>query len=169
MDEWLDIVDNDDVVIGKDTRRNIHEAGYLHRAAHIVLFRSDGQVFVQLRSLSKDSGAGLWDTSAAGHLDSGETYLQCAIRELEEELGVRLPAEQLQWVDKLAPEARNGYEFTAIFTACTDQALRLQADEIDDGRWLTPDALDGWIRSDRSKFTDVFRVIWPIVRSNQSG
>jgi isopentenyldiphosphate isomerase len=169
MEEWLDIVDSDDVVIGKDTRRKIHEHGHFHRAAHIVLFRPNGQVFVQLRSMLKDSGAGLWDTSAAGHLDSGETYRQCAIRELEEELGVCLPAEAFQWIDKLPPEARNGYEFTAIFAACTDQVLKLQADEIDDGRWLTPEALDGWIQSDRSIFTDVFLMIWPIVRSYQSG
>lgn len=169
MEEWLDIVNSDDAVIGKDTRQRIHELGHMHRAAHIVLFRPDGQVFVQLRSLLKDSGAGLWDTSAAGHLDSGETYPQCAVRELKEELGVQLPADSLQWIGKLAPEERNGFEFTAIFTACTDQPLELQVDEIDDGRWLTPAALDAWICSKQSEFTDVFRTIWPIVRSNKPG
>ena len=90
MTEWLDIVDIDDRVIGRDTRPNIHANGAWHRSSHVVLYNSGGQLFVQLRSMSKDSGGGLWDTSAAGHVDSGESYDQCAIRELHEELGIRI-------------------------------------------------------------------------------
>ena len=82
MVEWLDIVDENDTVVGKAPRDQIHRENHRHRSAHIVLFNSQGQVFVQLRSMNKDNSAGLWDTSAAGHVDSGESYEQCAVREL---------------------------------------------------------------------------------------
>ena len=163
MNEWLDIVDKHDQVIGRDTRARVHDAGHFHRSSHIVLFNSKGQVFVQLRSMSKDSGAGLWDTSAAGHVESGETYLDCAVRELREELGIEVAASALQQVATLQPQVRNGLEFTYVFTVICDQVLQLQAEEIDDGRWLSPSDLQMWIDSAGAEFTEVFRIIWPLV------
>ncbi|MFK7892128.1 MAG: NUDIX domain-containing protein [Granulosicoccus sp.] len=165
MQEWLDIVDLDDVVVGRETRDKVHQLKLLHRSSHIVLFNSSGQVFVQLRSLKKDEGPGLWDSSAAGHVDSGETYLQCAVRELQEELGIRVEPEELQHVSKLAADERNGFEFTQIFTVFSDQPLVLQEEEIDDGRWLPPDELDLWLESAEGEFTGIFRLIWSVVRS----
>lgn len=162
--EWLDIVDSRDEVIGKASRDEVHRAGYLHRSTHIVLSASDGQIFVQLRSRHKDSNAGLWDTSAAGHVDSGESYAQCAVRELKEELGIALSESELLPAGRLEPEQRNGFEFTRVFRVVSDQALVLQKSEIEDGRWLSPLELDHWIRQRPEQFTQVFRVIWSMVR-----
>ena len=86
--ELLDVVDADDRVIAVKTRGDIHAQGLKHRAVHILVFNGQGQVFLQKRSLSKDEQPGKWDSSAAGHVDSGETYLECASREIEEELGI---------------------------------------------------------------------------------
>ena len=162
--EWLDIVDDTDTVIGRATRDEIHEKNLMHRSSHVVLFNSAGEVFVQLRSLLKDNSAGLWDTSAAGHVDSGESYLHCAVRELEEELGVSVKEADLSYVDCMVPESRNGFEFAQIYTICSDQQLTLQEEEIDDGRWMTPDALDAWIEKDAAVFTDTFLTIWSKVK-----
>ena len=60
----------------------------MHRAVHILVFNQRGELFLQKRSMSKDNDPGMWDSSAAGHVDSGESYLDCATREIEEELGV---------------------------------------------------------------------------------
>ena len=160
MTEWLDIVDKHDCVIGRDTRPNIHASGAWHRSSHVVLYNSDGEVFVQLRSMNKDSGGGLWDTSAAGHVDSGESYDQCAVRELYEELGVRIDQSSLLRRCKLDPEQRNGFEFTCVYSVCSDQPLMLQTEEIDDGVWMSPADLDRWIASRPEEFTVVFRKIW---------
>lgn len=161
--EWLDIVDGEDQVTGRDTRARVHEAGHFHRSAHVVLFNTDGQVFIQLRSLSKDTGAGLWDASAAGHVESGESYVDCAVRELHEELGIEIKASALEWVAKLQPQERNGMEFTHVFTVICDQSLTLQEEEIDDGCWLSPEELSMWMASDEDEFTEVFKIIWPMV------
>jgi len=167
MTEWLDIVDDEDRVIGRDTRARVHAEGHLHRSAHIVLFNARGEVFVQLRSMNKDSGAGLWDTSAAGHVDSGESYLACAVRELREELGIDVSAEALTEVGKLPPDARTGFEFTHVYTVCSEQTLVLQADEIDDGRWLMPEELGKWMTRSGDQFTEGFKLIWSLVTEQE--
>lgn len=87
--ELLDVVDIDDRVIDVKTRGEIHALSLMHRAVHILVFNAAGELFIQKRSMSKDENPGQWDTSAAGHVDSGEIYRQCAIRELREELGIR--------------------------------------------------------------------------------
>ena len=160
MTEWLDIVDEQDCIIGRDTRQNIHATGARHRSSHVVLYNSDGEVFVQLRSMNKDSGGGLWDTSAAGHVDSGETYDQCAVRELYEELGIRIDQSSLIRRCKLHPEQSNGFEFTCVYSVCSNQPLVLQTEEIDDGVWVLPHDLDQWIESRPEEHTEVFREIW---------
>lgn len=163
MTEWLDIVDECDTVIGRDTRARVHTLGHLHRSSHIVLHNSRGEVFIQLRSMSKDSGPGLWDISAAGHVDSGETYIDCAVRELHEELGITVDAGQLHDLGKLMPDERTGLEFTQLYSLHSDQPLTLQREEIDEGRWLLPADLVAWMSRDGEQFTDAFKLIWPIV------
>ncbi|MFK7857355.1 MAG: NUDIX domain-containing protein [Granulosicoccus sp.] len=167
MTEWLDIVDDRDRIIGRDTRARVHAEGHLHRSSHIVLFNSRGEVFVQLRSMLKDSGAGLWDTSAAGHVDSGESYIDCAVREMREELGVALSADSFTEVGKLPPDVRTGYEFTCVYRVDSDQPLVLQAEEIDDGRWLLPGELDEWIARCGCEFTEGFKLIWTLINRRE--
>lgn len=162
--EWLDIVDEYDTVVGRAPRDLIHRERHWHRSAHIALFNSRGQVFVQLRSKNKDNSAGLWDTSAAGHVNSGESYEQCAVRELFEELGVQITADQLEWAGRLRPESRNGFEFTEIYIVRSDQTLTLQQEEIDDGRWTSSTKLDAWVTERPSDFTAAFQIIWQLVR-----
>src|SRR5258708_3933610 len=76
--------------IGPKPRREVHRLGLMHRAVHVLVFNSRGQVFLQKRSLTKDRQRGLWDSSASGHLDSGEDYDACAVREVREEIGLEL-------------------------------------------------------------------------------
>jgi isopentenyldiphosphate isomerase len=91
MDEIFDVVDEHDQVIRQETRREVHRRGLRHRAVHILIFNQRGQVFLQKRSMQNDSFPGAWDSSASGHLDTGEDYDACAVRELREEIGLELP------------------------------------------------------------------------------
>src|SRR5688572_8223773 len=87
-EEIFDIVDEHDQVIGQKPRRLVHQEGDRHRAIHVLVFNRKGEVFLQKRSMSKDTFPGAWDSSASGHLDCGEDYDACAIRELREEIGL---------------------------------------------------------------------------------
>ena len=75
-DETIDVVDSDDVIISKATRAQVHSNDLMHRSSHILVFNTSGSLFLQKRAMSKDESPGLWDSSAAGHVESGENYLK---------------------------------------------------------------------------------------------
>src|SRR5215469_17657864 len=91
-EEIFDVVNDRDEVIDRRPRSVVHRLGLLHRAVHVLVYNSRGQIFLQKRSIKKDRQPGLWDSSASGHLNSGEDYDACAVREVEEEIGLRLSA-----------------------------------------------------------------------------
>jgi 16S rRNA (adenine1518-N6/adenine1519-N6)-dimethyltransferase len=87
-EEIFDVVNDRDEIVGRQSRREVHRLGLKHRAVHVVLFNGRGEIFLQKRSMKKDCFPGAWDSSASGHLDVGESYDACAVRELREELGL---------------------------------------------------------------------------------
>jgi isopentenyldiphosphate isomerase len=93
--EILEVVTMDDRVVGTATRSEIHAKGLIHRAVHIFVFNESGEIYVQRRSENKDRHPSKLDSSAAGHVDPGESYTDAAIRELDEELGLREPVEEI--------------------------------------------------------------------------
>src|SRR5471030_872287 len=88
VEEIFDVVNDRDEVIGQQTRGEVHRLGLKHRAVHVLVFNVRGELFLQKRSLKKDTFPGAWDSSASGHLDHGEDYDACAVRELREEIGL---------------------------------------------------------------------------------
>src|SRR5207237_10724606 len=113
-EEIFDVVNDRDEVIARKPRGEIHRLKLKHRAVHVLVFNSRGELFLQKRSMKKDCFPGAWDSSASGHLDSGETYGACAVRELREEIGLALagPPRRLCKVDA-CPET--GYEFVWVY------------------------------------------------------
>lgn len=166
-EELLDVVDAQDRVIGVKTRGEIHARGLMHRAVHILLFNDAGQVFLQKRSLSKDENPGLWDTSAAGHVDSGEDYLGCAQREIHEELGIEAGT-GLEFLFKMEPCRETGNEHSQVFRYRHDGPLRLHSGEIDDGAWLDPKTLDERVAAGDPTLTQVLARIWRRYRETRS-
>ncbi|AEE36287.1 Nudix hydrolase 3 [Arabidopsis thaliana] len=78
-------------------RGEVHRDGDYHRAVHVWIFvETTQQLLLQLRSDDKDSWPGQWDISSAGHISAGDTSLLSAQRELEEELGVKLPKDAFE-------------------------------------------------------------------------
>jgi len=156
----LDIVNEADEVVGQATRSSVHLENRMHRATHIILTNSAQQIFMQLRSKSKDTNPGLWDTSAAGHVDAGESYEACAARELAEELGVVVSPEDLVEIGRLPPTSQNGFEFVRIYSVQSDAEITLEAEEIDDGKWVTHAELEQWMAQSPQAFAATFHVIW---------
>lgn len=89
--EYLDIVDENDKVIGKDTRKNIYIKGLEHnvRVVNIFIFNSEGKLLLPKRSMNRKIFPGCFDFSCGEHVVSGEDYYGAAKRGLEEELGIK--------------------------------------------------------------------------------
>ncbi|KAL4448132.1 hypothetical protein ABPG75_005351 [Micractinium tetrahymenae] len=103
-EEFFDLVDEQDRVIGRELRSVVHRKGLLHRAVYVWVFRPDGRLLIQRRSAAKKIGPGQWDLSVAEHLQPGESFLEGAARGLAEELGIAVPASEL--AGPLAPTHR---------------------------------------------------------------
>jgi isopentenyldiphosphate isomerase len=155
--ELFDVVDGTDRVVGRMRRDDVHRFRLRHRAAHVLVVNRLGEVFVQRRSARKECAPGLWDTSAAGHVQSGESYAICARRELGEEIGLVAPLRQVAYLEA-GPDT--GWEFVAVFLCHADGPLVLCPDEIEEGRWLSPAALAQWISDRPEELTTTLRQIW---------
>jgi isopentenyl-diphosphate delta-isomerase type 1 len=158
-EEIFDVVNERDEVIGRQPRREVHRTGLKHRAVHVLVFNKRGEVFLQKRSLSKDSSPGVWDSSASGHLDCGEDYDACAIRELREEIGLTVSAgpERLFKVDACA---ETGQEFVWLYRCASDGPFVLHPEEIERGDWFTTEALNRWVHERPQEFAPAFVLLW---------
>jgi len=164
-DEMFDVVDEGNRIVRQATRREVHAHDWLHRAVHIFVMNAKGEVFLQLRSHLKDRHPGKWDSSAAGHLDAGEDYLPCAVRELEEELGIATTADRLTSAGSIAARAGTGWEFVQCFILPWDGNLRWPAAEIETGQWFAPVEIDAWAAARPEDFADGFLECWRAWRS----
>src|SRR5205823_9545208 len=133
-EEIFDVVNEADEVIGQERRSAVHRLGLRHRAVHVLIFNQRGEVFLQKRSMKKDTFPGAWDSSASGHLDNGETYDACAVREVREELGLILAAPP-QKLFKLAACIETGQEHLWVYRGQAEGPFQLNQDEIESGGW----------------------------------
>ncbi|HEX5398987.1 MAG TPA: NUDIX domain-containing protein [Verrucomicrobiae bacterium] len=160
-EEIFDVVNERDEVIGHAPRRKIHARKLWHRAVHVLVFNARNQVFLQKRSMKKDTAAGLWDSSSSGHLDSGEDYDACAVRELREEIGLTATgASQPRRLFKIDACAETGWEFCWVYRCQSEGPFTLHPDEIETGAWFAPEKITKWIAERPQDFASAFRLVW---------
>jgi len=159
--EWFDVVNERDEVIGRELRQNVHARGLWHRAVHVLVFDGAGRVFVQKRSMTKDLCPGLWDSSCSGHVDAGEDYDAAAVRELGEEIGVRVSQAPPRWFRLNACE-ETGWEFVWVYRLRHDGPLTLDSDEIDGGEWFAPAEVSARIAARPEDFSPSFMLLWAL-------
>lgn len=165
--EMLDIVDADNQVVGIAPRREAHRLGLRHRAVHMLVLDGDDRIYLQRRSPHKDVDPGLWDTSAAGHVDAGEDYHAAALRELHEELG--LDDVVLTVMCDLPARAETGHEFVRVYTGRTRQAPRPDPREITEGGWWSAPELEAWMAQRPVDFTATFHLLYAEYRARGRG
>jgi isopentenyl-diphosphate delta-isomerase type 1 len=99
--EELNIIDENDNVIGKDVRENIHKNGLLHREIHVWIYNKNSEILFQRRAKDKDTYPDLLDASVGGHVEIDDDYLTTAVKELEEETGIKAEANDLIYITKM--------------------------------------------------------------------
>ncbi|MBI5251339.1 MAG: NUDIX domain-containing protein [Desulfomonile tiedjei] len=155
--EILEVVDSKDNVIGTATRAEIHHLGLQHRSVHVFVFNRSGEIYVQRRSESKDRHAAKLDSSAAGHVDPGETYEQSAIRELEEELGIR---EDVTEILRVAASPETDNEHVVLYLVTTELEPNPNPAEVQWGGFMRPEQLEVLIKETPGDFVPAFILLW---------
>ncbi len=136
-DEIVAIVDEDNNVVGSAARREMRARRLLHRSTYILVFNSRGEVYVQKRTLTKDVFPGYYDPAAGGVVLAGESYLDGARRELEEEMGIRdAPLRSLFEFFHADADSR---VWGAAYRCVYDGAVTLQEEEVESGAFMAVD------------------------------
>ena len=169
-DEIFDVVDENDRVVGRATRAEVHRRRLLHRAVHIVVSDGRGNVVLQKRSLAKDTCPGLLSTSCAGHVDAGESYEQAARRELEEELGIpAADAPAPKFLFAMRPCRETGWEFLRVYRLDRAGPLTPNPAEIDALLAFPPAEIDAMTEKSPELFSESFLRVWKKLRAAPAG
>eukprot|EP01080_Neovahlkampfia_damariscottae_P010084 gene10084-2506_t len=145
-EEKLEIYSKDGKPTGTSKARGkIHSDGDYHKAVKIWNVNSKGEVLIQQRVFTKKSYPGMWDATAAGHIVFGETSLETASKEFEEELGIKVEEKEFQYLFTTTIESilNNGSfinnEFLDNYLLEKDidvKDLKLQEVEVNDAKYV---------------------------------
>lgn len=138
-DELIDLFDENNNPLNKQAMKSqAHKKGFWHRAGHVWIYNSKKELLLQLRTKDKEMHPNEWDISAAGHIRAGETPIQGALREVQEELGLKIFETDLNFVATKKVESQfkniNNKEFYYIYTLQYNgplSNLKLQKEEVE--------------------------------------
>ena len=104
----------------------------------------------------KDESPGLWDTSSAGHVNSGESYEISAYRELWEELRIKTVLYPFAKIDACN---QTYHEHVQIYICKTDATIKINQDEISEGKYFNFPRLINEIHENSEKYTSSLKLI----------
>lgn len=130
--EILDIINENDEIIGQAPQKEVYDKMHLHRIVHVLIFNVSGQMALQKRSQLKLYCPLHWSTTVGGHVQSGEDYQKAALREMVEETGLELPVEFLAKDVYEDPERPGLRKFLGIFKALYNGDFSLDSEEVED-------------------------------------
>ncbi|MBU0665762.1 MAG: NUDIX domain-containing protein [Nanoarchaeota archaeon] len=154
--EYFDVVNENDEVIGKASRDEVHQKKLIHRAVTIFVFNSKNQLFMIQRSRNKKLNPLKWQGSASGYVESGESYELSAKRELKEELNINAEPKFEFDVKTFSDEQK---EFFKLFSVKTNDPITVN-DEIEQSKFMSIDDIKVMIENNSSQFRDAFLMMF---------
>lgn len=151
--EYIDLRREDGSLTGEVKERSlVHRDGDLHGTSHVWLIRyredrRSADVLLQKRSENKDSFPGSYDISSAGHIPSGADFLESALRELREELGIQAEAKELIYAfthighheAEFYGKVFRNHEYSRIYLyecGLSEEEMHLQKEEVESVLWM---------------------------------
>jgi isopentenyldiphosphate isomerase len=161
MPEYFETFADDGSPLGLVPRSQVHQQGLWHKSAHVFLFDSTRQLYLQRRASDKDLYANLWDFSVGEHLIPGESYHAAAVRGLQEELGIKGVALQAVGGERAssyhaADQGVSDREFQQAYSGCYDGQILPDPAEVAEVRSITLVELERWIARTPEQFTPLF-------------
>jgi isopentenyldiphosphate isomerase len=163
MDEWLDLVDKDDTVIGKKLRSEVQQEGLTNfRVINAFIVNDKGELWIPRRGPNKRIFPNALDMSVGGHVESGEDYETSFRRETDEETNIDIDSVPWELLGKCTPYEHGVSAFMHVYKIMQNETPQYNPDDFTAYYWLTPESLRAKINSgdiakgDLLKLIDIF-------------
>lgn len=153
QDELLDIVDDNDEVIGTKRRSEVYAEGLSNfRVINAFVVNSKGEIWTPRRTAGKRIFPLCLDMSVGGHVESGESYDEAFRRETAEELNIDIDDVPYRILGHLTPEKDGVSALMNLYEISFDETPKFNPDDFSESFWLTPESLLERIKAgDKSK------------------
>ena len=160
--ELIDIYNEKNQFTGiQKLKSQAHRKGLWHRSTHVWIYRSSGEVLLQLRASKKILYPELWDISVSGHVNAGEQPKIAALREIKEEVGLTVDTKDLEFFKLI--QARETYKniqnnehwyayFLKLKKDVGTQKFKLQESEVEKVQFFSLKELETQLRKMPEKF-----------------
>lgn len=159
--EYVILVDENDIEIGKAEKLQAHHEGLLHRAFSIFIFNKAGDMLIHQRAHSKYHSGALWTNACCSHPRPGENILDAAHRRLKEELGFDCPLRYKTYFIYKVKFDENGlfeHEFDHVFLGFFDGVIHPNPEEVASIDWVPVKKLHDDIKQNPQKYTAWFKI-----------
>jgi isopentenyldiphosphate isomerase len=133
--ELVDVLDTEGRTVGTVTRRQMRARRLPHRCTYVLVFNGRGELFVHLRTATKDIYPSHWDVAVGGVLTAGESFDEGAAREVSEELGIECRPEPLF---PIRYEDTSTVVQAMVYRLRHEGPFRLQPEEVVRGEFVPP-------------------------------
>jgi len=158
--EMFQLVDGNGNPVGAASREECHGNPLLiHLVVHLHVFDAQGRLYLQKRSMRKDTNPGRWDTSVGGHVNAGEDVAAALIREAREELDI--DASGARFLHAFLNEGTFESEYAQCFSLTWQGEIGPDPDEIEEGRFFTLAEVESLIGT--GALTPLFEREWPML------
>lgn len=159
MEEMIDVLDEEtgDLTGEIISKSKAHEIGKWHGSIHILIVNKDKtKTLLQKRCELKKLYPNMWDIALGGHISAGETPLESAKRELQEELELDLGNFEIKEIDRIKEQLTNNgiisNEYVTIYLAYGDiniSEIKLQKEEVSEVKWCSKSELNELIKQEK--------------------
>lgn len=159
-DEYLDLVDTDDEVIGYMLRSQVYAEGLSNfRVVNAFIVNREGKIWIPRRTSNKRVFPLCLDMSMGGHVESGETYEQAFRRETSEELNIDI--DQISWraLGLVTPHEHGISAFSMVYEMRLDEVPHFNPDDYLEYFWLSPQELLDQLRAGEKSKDDLPRLV----------
>jgi isopentenyldiphosphate isomerase len=138
-EELLDLVNENDQVIGSLSRKDVYAKGLRnYRVVHAFIIDSEGRLWIPRRVTTKKLYPNGLDYSIAGHVESGESYEEALLKESREEVNLDLNTVPYKEIGYFTPHINNVHCFQKVYEINSDVAPNYNMEDFSGYEWLTP-------------------------------